>query len=146
MKVSKSQKYVVLEGGLGNILWQFAFSHLLSKEGFEVTLIFLENDGKGVSENLESARIHIEQLVSVCSHGIRLEKAEIKNISNRRWFIPESNYASILPCQIKRKDFRNNTYDEILSHELRRNRVFHGYFQHFDYLESEVKEIGRAHV
>lgn len=128
-------KYVILEGGLGNQLWQFAFAHKLAHFGTVTMVNIVEDKSELRFANRDNI---IELLVDSCQHNIFYQKRERKKIHTRAMFVPNSRYFKINPLRAKANDVRRLNWREFMTLELSRAKSYLGYFQSISYLRDEV--------
>jgi hypothetical protein len=115
---------VILHGGLGNQLFQWAFAHKLALEIADVEFLFLEYEN-GLSHTKNS----LLNIVSNCEHG-KLSSKRIPSKKVLRIFndpIHRYNPRRYVTLQIE--DFTKNPFE--ISERFRGNKFYYGYFQNF---------------
>lgn len=131
--------YVVLNGGLGNQLWQISFAHKLAKLR-ATKVVHIHNEKHSNTHLLDGSRI-ISTLMKECSHHLEIDSYNFRNPFARRKFIPESNWSKFG----KRKffDSRSLKLHELDSIDLSLPLVHLGFFQSLEFLEHEVSIVLR---
>ena len=133
------KKYVLLQGGLGNQLWQLAFAHKLARNS-SVTLVYISN--------LLTSNSHLERGVEVlrhilkkCKHKIQIEEHDFRNPCSRLRFVPESKYAKFLGNPTQFLDSSNFSSEELISMDCTQATKFIGFFQSLNFLSNEVSSV-----
>jgi hypothetical protein len=131
----QNTRFVILEGGLGNQLWQLAFAHRLVDFG-RVKLIQVYNSLD--AQRLSRASLIIEEILKNCTHGIELEKKNKRSILTKYRFVPESNWF------IQRRGFLNSRefrWQDKLSIDLCAYYNFFGFYQNINLLRTQVETV-----
>jgi hypothetical protein len=128
-------KFVILEGGLGNQLWQFAFAHKLSKIGPVVLLRLFEDANIEINKSADSV---LQELCRVCPHDIRYEKRARSSIPARARFVPNSRYFKLNPFKKRFLDARRLMWKDLNGIDVLRSEIYLGYFQSVSYLSKEI--------
>jgi hypothetical protein len=138
----QNTRFVILEGGLGNQLWQLAFAHRLIDFG-RVKLIQVYNSLE--AQRLSRASLIIEGILNHCTHGIEFEKKTSGSALTRFRFVPQSNLfiEKRRPYKkfIQRRgvlDSRSWRWQDKLSIDLSAYSKFFGYYQNIDLLRNQV--------
>lgn len=143
LKVLKSEffprKYVLLQGGLGNQLWQLAFAHKLARNS-SVKLVYISN--------LLTSNSHLERGVEVlkrvlekCKHRIQIEEHDFRNPCSRLRFVPESKYAKLFGNPSQFLDSSNFSSEELIRMDCTQVTKFIGFFQSLNFISNEVSSV-----
>ena len=129
-------RYVVLNGGIGNQLWQLSFAHLISKFGPVVLVRIHKSEKSAIQSN--AGTDFLMKILQNCNHHIQIETRDFSNISTRAQFIPESRYF----INGKRTlDTRRDIGPICENSEFARYFSFLGYYQDVVYLHDYVKTV-----
>ena len=131
----KRRRYVILEGGFGNQLWQLAFAHKLVSYG-KVTLIKIVHESE--KQHSEIRTLDIEKVIENCGHEIELRKLTFERIFTRARFLTESNFNIYKDSII---DFRLSSWKDMLGVDLSKARKYIGYFQSLHLLQAQVEVV-----
>lgn len=129
--------YVVLNGGLGNQLWQLSFAHKLAKSR-STKVVYVRNEESNNSHLLCGVRI-ISELLEECPHGLEFRSYEFSCPFSRGKFVPESKWSK--PWRNKTLDSRNWHWQDCYGLDLSRPYVHLGFFQNLEFLEHEVSIV-----
>lgn len=129
--------YVVLNGGLGNQLWQFAFAHKLAESG-PVVVTQIKNE-KVRNPHLENGAEILSQLISSCPHRITFKTYNFANPIVRSKFMPESKWSRVLPSRII--DSRRSDWHNFQDIDLSGQHIHLGFYQSLSFLNMEVKIV-----
>ena len=134
-------KTVLLKGGLGNQLFQWAFAHVLAAQGFQVRLLAFEQQQKlrtGYFE--ETYTSNLKDLTKYCS-CLEIESVDLNPRFYRSIRDPEAtkNPFRIFPNYVKNFDQIEIEYSAIKKYLKYRN--FSGYFQNVTLVSSVEKVL-----
>jgi hypothetical protein len=129
--------YVVLNGGLGNQLWQLAFAHKLA-ESRSVKVVQIINKNNQDNHLKRGAEV-VSEVISMCSHRITFESYDFRNPFIRGKFIPESNWSTI--WKKSQIDSRNCDWYDLNKIDTSGSFVHLGFYQSLQYLKDYVSTV-----
>ena len=121
---------IILHGGLGNQLFQWAFGHLVGACGSEIEFVFFQRDN-----NVNHARTSLSSFLSNCQHGIFLEPIKSQSILRRSVKDPtfQKNILRNLPNYVLTTT--ENPFLHVSPVLASRNRYSFGYYQNWRSVE-----------
>jgi hypothetical protein len=130
------KRYIVLNGGLGNQLWQLSFAHSILRFG-PVTLVYIQKYDQRESQHTKGIEV-LKKVLLNCNHDIQIETRDFSDVLTRAQFIPESKYF------IRHKkilDTRNNVGPMYETGDFASNLIFLGYYQDAFFLQNCVETV-----
>jgi hypothetical protein len=141
--------YVLLQGRLGNQLFQIAYAHKLRELFDEVLLIDLDDSRNKLKSTLAQSRESsalVENLVLACTHNVSLIKRDISSIQTKVLLNPRSRF--FLGRLIHSYFIDTNEWskkDMLEFNKESRFKLFQGFYQSTEllgrHLQTVVKEL-----
>jgi hypothetical protein len=129
---------VILNGGVGNQLWQLAFAHKLAKAR-PVEILKIEKTKEGTNVHVESGAKVITEVISNCTHNLSFKTKDYNNIINRGKYVPESNYFRIFGKSTV--DSRTVDFRALNKIDVKSPNIHLGFYQSLTFLQVEVPII-----
>jgi hypothetical protein len=128
------QRNVILHGGVGNQLFQWAFAHYIRLTRSQIHFCFFERD-----YTVKHAQISIAKILKNCSHG----KFEIRNLPKNpvlhRLLDPVSQYN---PLKLSKKFLDNSIQTPFSKRDTPiDSKYYYGYFQNWQYVSANHKVL-----
>ena len=132
------RKFVILSGGLGNQLLQFAFAHKLSKLS-SVTLVEIRN--KADSKFSTRSNHLLLDATKKCRHNVNYEVWDQSDIKTRMNFVTESRYFRFNLWKNRALDLRGTLWTRFGDYSLEDFELFLGSFQSISFLGIEIQAV-----
>ena len=129
---------VILNGGVGNQLWQLAFAHKLIKAR-PVELLKIEKMKSEQNVHLESGAKVVAKIVSNCAHNLRFKTKDFQNLISKGKYVPESRFSRIFGRAIV--DSRRLDYRDFNKINISSPYTHLGFYQSLKFLQDEVQTI-----
>ena len=129
--------YVVLNGGLGNQLWQLSFAHKLADLRL-TKVVHIHNEKNSHTHLLDGASI-ISMLIKECRHNLEFNSHNFSSPYYRRKFVPESNWSKL--GRRRFLDSRNLKVQDFDGIDISRPFIHLGFFQSLEFLAHEVSIV-----
>ena len=145
-------KRVILKGGFGNQLFQWAFAHYIVSQGYNVTLIAFESSrGSWKSQNKSSRFMNIRTLMETCK-CFEMKSYSLRIPIYRRFRDVESKRHPLRNIPGYYQNFDDKPFQAISNSEISRTKYFSGYFQNYQLVKkvestlvSELQDFLKLH-
>lgn len=129
-------KRVILRGGFGNQLFQWAFAHYVVSCGYKVILIAYENSrDSSLSQNDSSKFANIRSLMETCK-CFEMKSYSLRVPIYRRFRDVESKRHPLRKVPGYYQNFDDKPFQVISTWEINRTTYFSGYFLNYQFVRS----------
>ncbi len=129
-------KRVILKGGFGNQLFQWAFAHYIVNQGYKVTLIAYENNHESLLSKKKSSKfVNIRKLMETCK-CFEMKTYSLRVPIYRRFRDVESKKHPLRKVPGYYQNFENKPFQAVSTSAISKTRYFSGYFQNYQFVKN----------